>query len=197
MLYTSAVVFVTLSLIIAHIIAPTSYDWTQHTISQLAAQGYDMSWIMNAGFIGFGALVLAGALRRLVHDQQRKWTEGPLVVCAAMFILSSIFSTRPFIEGFPYSEKDALIHGVMSTLARITIAVSMLAYTNFEMHSIRKAVHLGSLLLVIGLNIMLETLDFSVGIVQRVLCGLVLMWFIFIEVERKSYPIQEEEKYYL
>jgi hypothetical protein len=73
----------------------------------------------------------------------------------------------------------------------------MLAYTNFEMHSIRKAVHLVSLLLVIGLNIMLETLDFSVGIVQRVLCGLVLMWFIFIEVERKSYPIQEEEKYYL
>lgn len=197
MLYTCAVAFVTLSLIIAHIIAPTSYDWTEHTISQLAAQGYDMSWVMNAGFIGFGAFVLAGALRRLVHDPQRKLTEGPLAVCAVMFILSSVFSTRPFIEGFPYSEKDALIHGAMSTLARITIVLSMLAYTILELHSIRKAVHLVSLLLVISLNIMLETFGFSVGIVQRVLCGLVLMWFIFIEFEKKSYPIQEEKKYSL
>ena len=197
MLYTGAVVFVLLALFIAHIIAPTSYDWTQHTISQLAAQGYELSWVMNAGFIGFGTLVLAGATKRLDHDPRWKWTEGPLVVCGAMFVLSSIFHTRPFIEGFPYSERDALIHGAMSTFARFAIVVSMLAYTIFEMHRIRKVVYLVSCLLVIGLNVMLETSQFSAGVVQRLLCGIVLVWFIFIDVEQKSFPAQKEGKYYL
>jgi hypothetical membrane protein len=197
MLYTSAVVFVLLALIIAHIIAPTSYDWTQHTISQLAAQGYELSWVMNAGFIGFGTLVLAGAMKRLDYDPRGKWTEGPLVVCGVMFILSSIFHTRPFIENFPYSERDAMIHGAMSTLARFAIAVSMLGYTIFEMRRIRKVVYLFSLLVVIGLNVILETSEFSAGVVQRLLCGVVLVWFIFIEVEQKSYPAQKKGKYYL
>jgi hypothetical membrane protein len=35
--------------------APQAYNWQQHSISQLGAQGYADAWIMRLGFIGFGA----------------------------------------------------------------------------------------------------------------------------------------------
>lgn len=180
-LYTSAVIFVSFILITAHIIAPNNYDWTHHTMSQLAAQGYCMGWVMRLGFIGFGAPVLAEALRRLAYDPLRKFTEGPLLVCGVMFILSSIFSTRPFAEGIPYSEHEAIVHGTMSTLARIAISVSMLSYAIIERPGTRKIVYVVSFVLVVGLNIMMEIMSYGEGIVQRVLCVAVLTWFVFID----------------
>lgn len=193
-LYTPAVVFVSIILITAHIIAPNSYDWTQHTISQLAAQGYSMGWVMQVGFIGFGALVLAEALRRLAYDPMRKLTEGPILVCGVMFILSSIFSTRPFIVGIPYSENEAIIHGTMSTLARIAIPVSMLSYAIIEKPGTRKVIHVVSFVLVISLNAMMEIMNYGEGIVQRVLCAVVLTWLVFIDAIQISSLRQEEAK---
>lgn len=190
-LYTSAVVFVSIILITAHIIAPDTYDWTQHTMSQLAAPGYSMGWVMQTGFVGFGAMVLAGALRRLAYSPTRKLTEGPLVFCGVMFILSSIFATRPFIVGTPYSEHEALIHGTMSTLARISISVSMLSYAIMEKPGTRKIVYVVSFVLVIGLNIMMEIMNYGEGIVQRVLCVVVLTWFVFIDARQINFLGQE------
>jgi hypothetical membrane protein len=194
-LYTSAVIFVSFILITAHIIAPDNYDWTQHTMSQLAAQGYSMCWVMQLGFIGFGALVLAEALRRLAYDPLRKFTEGPLIVCGVMFILSSIFSTRPFTEGIPYSEHEAIIHGTMSTLARIAVSVSMLSYAIIEKLGTRKILYVVSFVLVVGLNILMEIVNYGEGIVQRVLCVVVLTWFVFIDARQVNIVGQESKSF--
>ncbi|NIS80394.1 MAG: DUF998 domain-containing protein [Anaerolineales bacterium] len=193
-LYTLAVAYIVPVLFTAHIIAPDTYDWTQHTISQLAAQGYGFSWVMDMGFIGFGALVLAAALRRLLLDPVNKWTEGPLLVCGLMFLLSSIFSTRPYIAGIPHSEIEASIHGIMGTLARITVSVSMLAYAIVDTPKNRRAVHAIFFASVIILNALLEILSFAQGTAQRVLVTAVLTWLVFIDMRRSRSQRQEAPK---
>lgn len=57
-----AIVYFIVIIIIAHFFAPPEYNWTQNTVSDLAAQGLKYQWIMQAGFIGFGFTRLISAL---------------------------------------------------------------------------------------------------------------------------------------
>ena len=60
MIITISVFFFAAFIIIAQLFTPESYSWTQNTVSELAAQGYDNARIMQIGLIGYGLLLVVG-----------------------------------------------------------------------------------------------------------------------------------------
>ncbi len=65
MILVSVVYFVGV-ILLAHFFAQPGYLWAWTTVSDLAAQGHERKWIMQAGFIGFGLLLNLGIVASLV-----------------------------------------------------------------------------------------------------------------------------------
>lgn len=70
-----SVLYITIFIVIAHLITPKKYEWTKNTISELAAQGYDRKWIMQLGFVGFGLILGIGSLVRLLQFEEHWYTK--------------------------------------------------------------------------------------------------------------------------
>ena len=51
--YRFAVAYITIFIIIAHLLVGEPYLWYRNSISQLAGQAYPYAWIMRLGFIGY------------------------------------------------------------------------------------------------------------------------------------------------
>lgn len=77
-----ATTFIIITIGIAQFIAPPPYDWTQNTVSELAAQGYENKWLMQIGFIGFGVMLSITALSNLRWHIFAFLREIPLYLCA-------------------------------------------------------------------------------------------------------------------
>ena len=178
---TVAVAFMVVVLLVAHVAAIAPYSWRDNTISELGSQGYARAWIMRAGFLGFGSLVLVGAIQR-VRAQRRWWyREAPLVLYGAGIMLSGIFSTKPFLAGLDYSALEAGLHSLMAILAGVGISLGVLLYMLSENSLRRKIVHLAALVLIVALSALFGMSTTGAGVVQRCLYLVGFAWLIFIE----------------
>ena len=121
--YAYAVVFIIIALLAAHLLADDAYRWRLNSISQLGAQAYDRAWIMRVGFVGFGILIQAAAIRRIPLAGRFWFREIPIMVYGLTILLSGLFSAEPFLEGVRYSQQEAQFHGVFATTAGIALPV--------------------------------------------------------------------------
>ncbi len=54
----TAVLFFITIIIVAHLVAVDDYNWRNNAVSELASQGYTRKWIMQIGFVVFGAILI-------------------------------------------------------------------------------------------------------------------------------------------
>lgn len=179
--YIAAVAFIVVVILVAHAAAPPSYSWREHEISQLGAQGYEQAWIMRGGFIGFGALVVAGALQRASARRSLWVREAPLALYGLGILLAGFFSAKPFVAGVDYSEMEAGVHSIVATAAGVGISVGVLAYMLSDSPPRRRIVHLAALVLIVGLSALFGMLAGGTGIAQRCLYIVGFAWLIYID----------------
>jgi len=180
--YTAAVIWISLAIVVAHALAPPAYLWTEHTISHLAAQGYERAWIMRLGFISFGALVLIATIARVRRSPRAAWPHALVGLYALAVLISGIFSTSPFSPGVAYSHREASIHSVMATLAGIALSAAMLSSALVEQTSRRRRIHLSALVLTMLLSSAFGISASAPGIIQRGLYLVGFAWLVFLEM---------------
>jgi hypothetical membrane protein len=175
-----AVGFIVAVIIIAQLVVPEPYDWKVNTISELSAQGYPKKWIMQVGFIGFGALLALNSFRNYRVARTWQFREIPLSIYALAILLSGIFCTQPFIDGISYSEIEARLHTLFATTAGIGLSIALLIFTLTDKESRRKFIHTTFLLLVLVLSLLFGLFPAYAGIIQRSLYFVGFSWLVFM-----------------
>lgn len=178
--YRLAVAFITMIILIAHFVVGEPYLWYQNSISQLAGQAYAKAWIMRAGFIGFGLLIQVAGIRRLRAAGRYWYRELPLLLYGLSVLASGIFSTTPFIEGVPYSEREAQLHSLFATAGGIALSTGILLFMLTDTPNSRRAVHAIALFLTFGLSLLLPVLSQVMGALQRLLWTVGFAWLVYL-----------------
>ncbi|MBU2235731.1 DUF998 domain-containing protein [Patescibacteria group bacterium] len=190
LIYSSIIIF-TLSLIFAHAFSSSEYDWQKNTISQLAAQNYNLSWIMQIGFFSFGVLFLIGIVFRIKQSSKVQITDILLFFYGLAILLSGMFSAKPFIEGIPYSFVESGLHYAFALSAGMFLNLSVFACLLFS-HSIKLRLFHFTFLMTIFISSLFvvlikeEHLDISLGLMQRItyITGLVWLFMFFLKKAR-------------
>lgn len=178
----AAVVVIVAAILLAHAVAPPSYQWARNTISELGAQGYSNSWIMRSGFIVFGALLAIGAAVGAMHSVRENWPQFFIGLYGAGVLLSGVFSTAPLVQGVAYSSREASFHSAMATAAGIAISGGMVAMLIADKQPRRKMAHLIALVATMLLSAAFGVLDPIAGVIQRLLYSVGFAWLVFIGI---------------
>jgi hypothetical membrane protein len=191
--YLLAVAYITFVIILAHLLSPASYDWTHNTISDLAAQGYQHSWVMRAGFIGFGALVIFAGLIHWRREGKWKLRHVPVMLYGLAILFSGIFSTAPFRSGVTYSQTEASIHSICATVAGAALSLGILLFALTDQPVWRKLVHAAALVLVTLISLFFANSEQYAGAIQRLLYLTGFAWLVFLDFSQPTPPQHQEE----
>ena len=176
-----AVAYITFVIILAHLLSPESYDWTINTISDLAAQGYQRSWIMQAGFIGFGVMVILAGLIHWRREGKWKLRHVPVMLYGLAILFSGIFSTAPFRSGVTYSQTEASIHSICATVAGVALSLGILLFALSDQPVWRRWVHAAFLVMITLISVLFALLSQYAGAVQRLLYLVGFAWLVFLD----------------
>jgi hypothetical membrane protein len=162
-----------LAILVAPWVNVTGYTSIRHSISELGAQGAPNAWIMNAGFLAFGAGVLVDAARSI---RQAVATGVLFLVFGVAMMLAGVFAHRPIDPAAAYSVREDDLHSLASSVAGASFALGVLAYGWTR----RKLAHLwahgpaiaAALLLPLGMIVLPET----AGALQRVMFLVSFVW---------------------
>ncbi len=113
MVIIAITVFV-LSIIIAHILAPEGYNWKTETVSRLANPGHPYAWILRAGMIAYGILLVTATSEITI-----------------LSMLIAAYGSGVIITGVLTVEKNERIHmlSIYAAGAALVIAMFRLAIT--------------------------------------------------------------------
>ncbi|MDN5199811.1 DUF998 domain-containing protein [Fulvivirgaceae bacterium BMA10] len=167
---------------LAQVLTPVDYNWRDHTISQLASQGYDKKWIMQVGFILFGAILNIGIVLKLVTvpvKRGRMAAELLMMVYAGSIFMTGIFCEKPFIDGIEFSNLYAKIHSIFAMIAGIGFSVSILLFGLTAPTLKSRTIHLLFLAMVVGTSVIFGALDSNIGLIQRLLYFISFVWIVF------------------
>ena len=176
-----AVIYLVAVILIAHIVVSPPYVWSENTISQLGAQSYRHSWMMRAGFIGFGSLVILGARQRIKKSRSLWYRELPLTIYGLGILLSGFFSAEPFSQGVAFSQTEAGVHSAAAMAAGIGMTIAILLYAFTDKIVFKKFIHSTAFALVVSLSALFGILSIGAGIAQRLLYIVGFAWLIYIE----------------
>lgn len=110
---------------VAPLAMPPSYSWTEHGISESAAQGIAGAWVTRAGFILFGLSVLW--LASLRHDAWKPiGTALHRAFAVSMFAVAA-FSAKPWEPGAAYVEIEDALHSVFAGIIGFSFIVGVMA----------------------------------------------------------------------
>lgn len=163
--------FFILVILIAHFAASNNYVWTKHTISHLGSQGYAYKWIMQIGFLGFGLLVVAGALLTL------NLKTLPILFYGACIALTGVFCAEPFSSALPFDHQQDSWHSFFAQFAGISFCIAIISQLIHAPTIRLKTIHFIFFLLVMGLSASFGLVKQHQGIVQRLLYAVSLLWF--------------------
>lgn len=177
-----SIVYFICVILVAQFAAPSTYQWTVHSVSELASQGLPTQWIMQAGFIGFGLLINLAFVLKFRRAGHLVWPDLLIMLYGASILLAGIFSTAPYLQGLPFSEPESRLHSLFATLAGVAFSIAILIYTiqagrqGWWLHAI-------FLVLVMGLSAafgMAENGQIAIGrgIVQRSMYLVSFAWLI-------------------
>ncbi len=104
---------------------PASYSWVEHTTSEAGARGVNQAWIAGTGFVLWGSGVLALAVCR-----PRNWNIIATLFLGAFGLLmigAGAFSTRSWVPGAAYGEREDLLHSICATGMGFAFAFGLVA----------------------------------------------------------------------
>ncbi|MCP4422231.1 MAG: DUF998 domain-containing protein [Chloroflexi bacterium] len=180
-------------IIIAHFFVPTEYHWSQHTISDLAAQGLKYQWIMQAGFIGFGLLLNIGLISKFIATKRLFYPDVLIMLYGLAVLLSGFFSAAPFLEEVAYSVQEDNLHSLFAQAAGVFFSVGILAYLLFTSDPQEKLIHTIFLILVIGTSIIFGLEENGIihlgrGLIQRILYLVSFIWLLLSQYRHFDTP---------
>ena len=104
---------------------PASYTWTEHGISESAAQGIDGAWVTRTGFILFGLAVLwLARLRRDAWKLVGTALHGAFAV--SMFAVAG-FSAKSWEPEAVYVESEDVLHSAFAAIIGFGFIVGVVA----------------------------------------------------------------------
>ena len=184
--FTLAVTYWIVVIILAHSFVPPGYRWTQNTISELASQGHTYQWIMQAGLMGFGLLVMLAVALTGFKAKKMILPLIPVALYGLAIFLSGIYCAAPIDPSIAYSSSEAELHSAFATLAGLSLSVGILWRIFLMADGREKLAHTLFLFGVIGFSVLFgltesEILPISKGIVQRFLYLSGFAWLIYQE----------------
>jgi hypothetical membrane protein len=190
---TLAVTYWVAVIIIAHFFAPPGYTWSNNTISELASQGHTYKWIMQAGMIGFGMLMILAAGLEIIKTKQ--WINPLLLVAlyGLAILLAGMYCTAPIDPSISYSVSESQLHSVFATLAGVLLSAAIFWRVMIVSDPRERLVHSIFLVAVIGLSAfygMAENAMIAIGkgIVQRLLYLGGFAWLVSLRYAISSLP---------
>jgi hypothetical protein len=179
-----AVALLAAGILVAQALAQTSYRWMEHTISSLAAQDHPLPWIMQAGFIVFGLLLVTGLSAKSEANGRLLPPDLALILYGLAVVVTGFFCERPLDPELSYSLGEARVHSAFAILAGVFLTTGVLGYLLTEPQPERRSVHLAFLLLISFLSLAfglaeIGQLSFPQGLLQRVLYAVSLVWLMF------------------
>jgi hypothetical membrane protein len=180
-----AVIYFVFVIVIAHFFTPAGYDWTQNTISDLASQGHANKWIMQAGFIGFGAILTLGVAYHF-RKNRRQYFLLLVAVYGLSILMSGIFCAASIDTSIPYSVQESNLHSMFATIAGISMSLGIFWQVMASSNNRDRWMRLAFLLLVGGISGLFglaenHILELDKGIIQRILYLVGLAWLIYEE----------------
>lgn len=161
------------AILAAHYYATKDYNWLQHTISDLGAQGYEYNIIMRSGFVAFGILMLIGIIWNGLS-----WNNAAILVYALCVGLSGIYCTKPFYSDQLYNLSEANLHSSFAQVAGVAFSVGILVQMFFERNPTLKYIHLLFFMLVIGFSLLFGIVGKYQGVMQRLLYLVSFIWLL-------------------
>jgi len=189
-LFLFAVAYFVLIIVAAHFFVPPNYDWTQNTISDLASQGHSHKWIMQAGLIGFGFILIIGVVYHFKRHPKLYFLF--LVAVYGLFILlSGIYCTAPIDLGAPFSVQESNLHSLFATVAGISMSLGILWQVFSSVNDRERWWRLLFLLFISGISGLFGLVENGMllldkGIIQRVLYLVGLIWLVYEEQKLTS-----------
>jgi hypothetical membrane protein len=197
-LIDSSIIFFALCTIVAHIFSSPQYNWQNHSLSQLAAQNYQLGWIMQLGFFSFGILFTIGIVLLINNSRKVSVTDVLLVFYGLSVLLCGIFSSRPFAENIHYSEVESGLHYAFAVSTGMFLNLAVLASILIS-KSIRDRLFHGAFLITIFISSLFVILirdgylDAPMGILQRIIFFTGVIW-LFIFLHKRDRMIPETKK---
>lgn len=184
--FTLAVIYWLVIIVIAHFFAPPGYDWMQNTISELTSQGHDHKWIMQAGLMGFGALVILAVAVTSIRAKKMLYHLLPVALYGLAVSISGVFCAAPIDPAIPISAAEAEMHSNMATLAGFSLSLGIIWQIFLASDNREKAIHTIFLVAVMGFAIIFGLVEnnafgLGTGIVQRWLYLSGFAWLIYQE----------------
>ena len=165
-----------ITLALAPVGVPDSYDWIENTASEAGAQQINGAWAANLGFMLFGFGVL---WTTRVCD--RRWPRSGTVlhvVFGFCMILMAFFSIRSWQEGVPYDSTEDLVHAIASAAMGFAFAIGVVVVAGGRRAGGGRVAVLDVIAVVasIGIPIGTTTTD-SAGLLQRLMFVAVYLWY--------------------
>jgi hypothetical membrane protein len=183
--------FFLIVIIVAHFFAPAGYDWSEHSISELAAQGHEHAWIMRGGFIGFGVFLPLSLIALWRHRGRPAIGDVFIIFYGLSILLSGVFSTAPIDPTIVYSMNDAKLHSLFATIAGISMSIAITWRIFSSRSRSEKVVHLAFMIIITSLSLAFGlaesgTLLIGKGIIQRVLYLTGFAWLVIVGYAQPS-----------
>jgi hypothetical membrane protein len=168
------VVFFVTVIVIAHIVAPSTYSFTNNTVSDLGSQGYSQAWIMRVGLWSFGLVIALSMGRLFMHRTEFMLADAALLLYAAGIFLTGVFSIAPFEPGISYSSSQDSLHSFFATTSGLAISLAIVVSAVVDSGWHRKAFHIFALALVMGLSLCFGLADsgrisVGLGLLQKIM----------------------------
>lgn len=179
-----AIIFFLVIILLAHILAPTEYDWTLNTISDLGAQQYQNAWLMRFGLVGFGALLSGAVLLPFISSGKKNYSDILVVIYALSILMTGFFSTAPFLKGAAYSVTEDNLHSRLASVAGFAFSLAILWHLLAYSEQKYKTYHFLAFLLVMSFSVLVglsknDLLPIGMGLLQRGLYGVSFAWLLF------------------
>jgi hypothetical membrane protein len=152
-----------------------NYSSVVHSLSELAGQNMPGAWVMQAGFIAFGAAVALAAMLQL---RGRPASSAALIVFGLAMIAAAIWSHLPIDPALGGSAAEDDIHTIAASTmgAAFVIAAALgLMRRRFATSNFLGWLALGAAIL---FPVAMAALPDFAGVFQRIMFGISFVWIL-------------------
>ncbi|NJK75004.1 MAG: DUF998 domain-containing protein [Oscillatoriales cyanobacterium RU_3_3] len=179
-----AVAFFIVTIVLAHFLAPSEYNWKLNTVSDLGSQKYKNAWLMRTGFIGFGVLLSTALLPPFIYAEEKNYSDLPIVIYALNVLLTGVFSAAPFTHSSIFSVVEDKLHSLFAQIAGIAFSCGVFWHSSIYSDPNQKITNFVLFAFIIGFSALIglskkRIIKIGLGLLQRGLYLVSFLWLLF------------------
>ena len=159
--------------------APEEYSSSENTISELACQTYENSYIMQWGFKGLGIILFMGIMFNYSFLVNEPYYYIPLALYAVFMFLSGTFATKPFEHLVFYSIKEFKLNAIFKQLAGFSLYLLIVMKFIVELGIFNRVVNIVVLITVLIFSAQVGRKSTNRGIYNRLQYFISFIWLIY------------------